>query len=135
MDFSGMIRKTLSSKFVKYVCVNGFTYSLLLALTYVLTEYAGIYYFHSYAVSLSLTIILSFVLTMKVIFKAKGKAGQRFIRYVLLIAVFYALNITLVKFITENMGLYYMLSIVSVTACTFVFKYLTYKRKVFQEDF
>ena len=135
MDYERLAKKIFSMKFVKYVCVNVFTYGLMLALTYSLTEFGKIYYFYSYVFSMAVTIVISFALAMRVIFNVRGRAYSRFARYIFFLLLFSGINAILVKFVTEFVGIYYMLSIILVTGCMFTFKYLTYKQKVFQEDF
>jgi len=128
------MNRIIKWKFARYVAVNGFTYSLMLSMTYALTEFAGVYYFYSYLSSMVAAIVLSFFLGMRWIFNVEGKVGQRFIRYIVLLFVFNAVNAVLVRYLTEFVGVHYMLSILIVTGSIFIFKYIAYKRNVFQEN-
>jgi putative flippase GtrA len=129
----GLRGEFLSAKFIKYILNAIITYPLLLIMTYVLTEYVGVYYLASYFLSLCLSIILNFTLLLKWTFTAQGKVKTRFVRYVLVLACFTLANTLLVKVFTEYVHVYYMLSIVVVTGSLFVLKYMTYNKKVFHQ--
>jgi putative flippase GtrA len=129
----GMLERILSVKFARYVLVACASYSLLLPMTYVLTEYFGVYYFISYVVSFLFVVFSNFMFSMRWTFRVGGKTGERFARYLLFLAAYTALNFVLVRFLTEGVGVYYLVSITAVTGVLFLAKYYTYKTMVFQE--
>jgi putative flippase GtrA len=124
-------RDLLSVKFLKFLTNAILTYPLMIGLTYVLTEYAGLYYLLAYVLSLSLAILFTFFLSMKWIFKVRGKVFSRLIRYLVVLVLFSILNTLLVKILTEHVHVYYLVSITVVSGGIFILKYMTYKRKVF----
>jgi putative flippase GtrA len=129
---AGMLRKNfLSEKFVRYVVNMVITYPLLIGLTFGLTEFAGMYYLLAYVLSLCVTIIINFFLSMRWIFNVEGRVGNRFVRYLVVLAAFSLANTLLVKVFTEYLGVYYLLSIILVSGSMFLLKYLTYNSKVF----
>jgi putative flippase GtrA len=123
----------LSVKFARYVLVACASYSLLLPMTYVLTEYFGVYYFVSYVVSFLMVISANFAFSMRWTFKVGGKTGERLTRYLFFLAAYTLLNFVLVRVLTEGAGVYYLVSITAVTGVLFLAKYYTYKTLVFHE--
>jgi dolichol-phosphate mannosyltransferase len=124
-------RDFVSVKFAKYVLNMLITYPLMLGLTYALTEYVGMYYLLSYVISLCVSIVVNFLLAMRWIFGAQGRVGNRFMRYLVILAAFTLANTLLVKALTEYAGMYYIISIVLASGSMFLLKYITYNSTVF----
>ena len=131
---SSPIKRLYRNKFVRFGAAGVFTYFLNIGITFLLTEIVGLYYLYSYIIAWSIIIIINFILNLRFIFSVKGYTARRFIKYVLFWAVFTVTNIYLVKLFTEVLGLYYLLSITTITGVLFVVKYFTYKNLVFHKE-
>jgi putative flippase GtrA len=130
---SEAVRSLLSPVFARYVAVAAANYCLLVSGTYCLVNFAGVYYFWAYAMSLSVVVIINFALSMRWTFGVRGRVAERARSYAFWLTFFAALNAALVRLFTEALGIHYLLSISGVTASLFILKYLTYRSRVFQE--
>jgi putative flippase GtrA len=104
---------------------------LNLFVTWSLTEIGGLNYVLSYSIALSIVIITSFFLSLKVIFRVKTRYRIRFIKYTIAYFVFLGANILLVRLLTEVLHLHYLFSIIQVTGALFLIKFFTYNRYIF----
>jgi putative flippase GtrA len=104
---------------------------LNLFVTWSLTEIGGLNYVLSYSIALSIVIITSFFLSLKVIFRVKTRYRIRFIKYTIAYFVFLGANILLVRLLTEVLHLHYLFSIIQVTGALFLIKFVTYNRYIF----
>ena len=104
---------------------------LNLFLTWSLTEMGGLNYVLSYSIALSIVIITSFFLSLKVVFRVKNRYRIRVIKYTIAYFVFLGANILLVRLLTEVLHLHYLFSIIQVTGALFLIKFFTYNRYIF----
>jgi putative flippase GtrA len=81
--------------------------------------------------SICIVLVLNFFLAMKLIFRVKGRSLVRFRRYIIVLAAYAIVNASLVTILTEYFRLYYMLSMIIVSASLFMLKYVAYSKKVF----
>jgi putative flippase GtrA len=106
---------------------------LNLFLTWSLTEIVGLNYMVSYSITLTIVIMSSFYLSLKVVFKVKTRYRIRFMKYTITYFLFLGANILSVRLLTEVIRLHYLFSIVLVTGGLFLTKFFTYNRYVFLE--
>ena len=104
---------------------------LNLFLTWSLTEIGGLNYMLSYSIALSIVILTSFFVSLRMIFRVKNRYKMRFIKYTIAYFVFLGANILLVKLLTEVVHLHYLFSIIQVTGALFLIKFLTYNEYIF----
>ena len=120
-----------NNKFIRFSFGGILSYSINIAVTYILTSVFGLYYFYSYLIAFSIVILFNFIFSLKIIFSVQGKILNRFIRYIIFLAIFSLTSIYAVKYFTEVLSLYYLISITVVTVSMFLVKYFVYKRFVF----
>lgn len=104
---------------------------LKLILTVFLTEYLKLAYYISYIITLSIIIFYSFFYNAYLTFRVKENVKSNFIKYTFALLTFNFLDAGLVGFITESLGVYYIISIVITTFCLLIVKYIVYNSIVF----
>ena len=130
---NSLVKNISKIRFFRYSLGGVLSYLINIGITYFLTTIFDIYYFYSYLISFSTIIIFNFIFSLKFIFSVRRKIMNRFIRYVIFLAIFSITNLLSVKFLTESMNLYYIYSITIVTIFLFIIKYFIYKHFVFFE--
>ncbi len=104
------------------------------ALTISLTEYFKIWHMYSYALALTLGLVLLFIYQRLVTFRAHVIAPGSFLRFIMVYASSYATCWSLVLIVT-SIGLDYKIAIVLISAILSVFTYTVNKTWVFKEDY
>ena len=128
------MKKVLKSKFFKYGLGGAINYGLKLGLTFLLTEVLALYYLFSYAITLVVVILYSFLYNMFITFNKTADKLRTFVKYVISLVIFGAVDLLFVKLITDQNGeAHYMLSIIIVTTCIFVAKYFVLNKFVFNK--
>jgi putative flippase GtrA len=126
------IQNILIHKFSKFFYLGLMSYGLKIILTAFLTEFMKIDYFYSYIATLSVIIVLNFYFNMCFVFKNQKEKLKNIFRYSIALVIMYFLDLSLVKFLTDNLGIHYLFSIVIVTVFLFVLKYFVYDKLVFK---
>jgi len=121
-------------KLIKFVLAGGISFLLNIAITYLLTEVLGIFYLISYSITLTFITFMNFWLNTQFIFKTKTSHKKRFLQYLASVIIFILLNTLVVKVLTENLHIYYILSIVIATAIFTLLKFFTYDKFLFKEN-
>lgn len=99
-----------------FVIIGGVGSVAILALTFVLTEFVGLWYLASYILSVLLGWTVAFFLNAKITFQnqARDRHWRRYLHFLTLYSVLGAVNFALVFWLTSIIKLPYLLSIVSV---------------------
>ena len=121
------------SSFFRYVGGGIVVYLIKILVSYVLTEIAGLWYFYSYIISLTIILIFSFFWTLYVTFRVKDNLKTRFVKYIIFFLFFIFIDIIFVKLLTEKFEFYYMTSIIITTTILFVIKFFVYRLVVFKK--
>ena len=116
--------KSVLTSFVSFLADYG--------LLYALTEWVGLYYLLSAALSFSLANTLNFFLCARWVFPGRGRRLGQWGAFLLVGAVGLALNVGLMALFTDCLGLYYMLSKVLAASLVFFWNYAMRKRAVFR---
>jgi len=128
------MKKVLKSKFFKYGLGGAINCGLKLGLTFLLTEVLALYYLLSYAITLVVVILYGFLYNMFITFNKTADKLRTFVKYIISLAIFGAVDLLFVKLITDQNGEeYYMLSIIIVTTFIFVAKYFVFNKFVFNK--
>jgi hypothetical protein len=72
--------------------------------------------------------------TNSFIFKTSANKQGKFLKYILALLVFSAVDATLVKVLTDGLALYYMYSIFISTTAVFLGKFLVYHFLIFKQE-
>jgi putative flippase GtrA len=129
-----IIKKILSHKFIKFVMVGVITFLLTLGITYFFTEILNIFYLLSYFMVLSLVTLWNFFMNTFFIFKTKKNHKKRIIHYSISVIIFLLLNTFTVKFLTEYIRFYYIVSIIISTIFFILLKFIVYNHLIFKDD-
>ena len=127
-----LFNNLFSSKFFKYSLGGVINYFLKIGLTYFLTEILTLYYLLSYSITLVVVILYSFVYNMFITFNKTNDKLSKFIIYIIVLVIFGVIDLLLVKFFTQILGVYYILSIIIITTFIFLLKYLVFNKIVFK---
>jgi putative flippase GtrA len=110
---------------VKIFVGGGINYILNLALTFVLSTYLNVYYLLAFAITQTVLLMYGFIYNAKVVF-ADSLSVAKLSKYFVIVISMALVNIGLVKFTTEVLGLFYLLSISLVLVTTIGIKYLLF---------
>jgi len=118
--------------FMKFSVSGIFMQGFNLAMTFVLTEVVGLYYFWSFIIAFTIITLMNFILHIKVIFKVQNDVSRRFWLYLGAVAAFYFSNIILVRVYVDLFGIYYLVGIALATITLYILKFLVYDNYVFK---
>jgi len=127
------LKSLIFHKFSIFVLSGTMSYGLKLGITAFLTEILGWWYFRSYVISLTLVILLNFFLNMYVVFDSRDRKFKKLGKYIPTVTFFFFVDALLVKFMTDIMNLYYILSIILVTTVLLVVKFVVYDKWIFRD--
>ena len=115
---------------IRFCFVGGVSFLMDYSLLYALTEFAGIYYLYSSAISFSVTVIFNYWLCVIYVFKgAKKQSPRQAIIFFATGAVGLLLNQFCMWLFVAIVGLHYMIAKIGATAIVTIWNYIT-KRKV-----
>jgi len=106
------IHKSTLIEFSKFIMGGGVNFVLNTVLTYILTEFLGIYYLVSFMIVQTILVVYGYFYNLLFTFKIKTKSKKRFMKFLLFLVIFYAVNIGLVKIFTDTIKIPYIISIV-----------------------
>ena len=110
----------LSLQLARFLAVGVTGLGVLLASTYVLTEYLHVWYFWGYVVATLLSWSCIFFLNSIFTFAGHNKSGygKKYLTFLAMYLGTFAVNAGIVYSLTSLMGLQYLLSIIVATAIT-----------------
>ncbi len=115
---------------IRFCFVGGVSFLIDYSLLYALTEFAGIYYLYSSAISFSVSVIFNYWLCIAYVFKgAKKQTPRQAMFFFVTGAIGLVLNQFCMWLFVAIVGLHYMLAKIFATAIVTVWNYVT-KRKV-----
>lgn len=121
--FSPLIKSILTS----FLCFS-FDYALL----YALTEFCGLYYLVSAALSFAAANTLNFYLCARWVFHGGLSGGRQYAAFLAVGAVGLALNTALMALFTSALCWHYMLSKVASGCLVFFWNYLMRRHAIFK---
>lgn len=131
----GLLKFLYNTRYLHYGLIGAFGNGINLGTTFVLTEWARVYYMISYTVATLGTWVIMFFLHSRITFRGHERQSQfqRFLKFITVYGTGFLLNSALVFLLTEYIHLYYMLSILSVTIVLSVGTFLVNKKRVFKK--
>lgn len=115
---------------VRFCMVGGVSLALDYAILFALTEWAGVYYLYSSAISFSVTVVFNYWLCVAYVFKgAKKQTPRRAIIFFATGVVGLLLNQLCMWFFVDVAGLHYLIAKLGATVIVTAWNYIT-KRKV-----
>ena len=111
---------------IRFCIVGGLSFLVDYSLLFALTEWAGLYYLYSSAISFGVSVVFNYWLCVAYVFKGAGKqtARQATIFFVTG-AMGLVLNQLCMWFFVDVAGLHYMLAKIFATAIVTIWNYFT----------
>lgn len=116
---------------IRFCFVGGVSFLMDYAILFALTEFAGVYYLYSSAISFSITVIFNYWLCVIYVFKGAKKQTTR------QAAIFFStgviglgINQICMWFFVAIVGMHYMLAKIFATAIVTIWNYLTKRKAV-----
>lgn len=111
---------------IRFCIVGGLSFLVDYSLLYALTEWAGIYYLYSSAISFGVSVVFNYWLCVTYVFKGAGKQTARQATIFLVTGIMgLALNQLCMWFFVAIAGLHYMLAKIFATAIVTIWNYFT----------
>ena len=116
---------------VRFCFVGGVSFLMDYSLLFVLTEFVGIYYLYSSAISFSITVVFNYWLCVIYVFKGATKQTTRQAIIVFGTGVVgLGLNQLCMWFFVDVVSLHYMLAKIFATAIVTIWNYVTKRKAV-----
>lgn len=116
---------------VRFCFVGGISFLMDYSLLFALTEFAGVYYLYSSAISFSVTVVFNYWLCVIYVFKgAKRQTTRQAIIFFGTGVIGLGLNQLCMWLFVAVMGMHYMLAKIFATAIVTVWNYLTKRKAV-----
>ena len=116
---------------VRFCFVGGVSFLMDYSILFALTEFAGVYYLYSSAVSFSITVVFNYWLCVIYVFKGAGKQSARQAMIFFGTGVIgLGLNQLCMWFFVDIAGVYYMIAKIFATAIVTIWNYITKRKAV-----
>ena len=116
---------------VRFCFVGGVSFLMDYGLLFVLTEFVGLYYLYSSAISFSITVVFNYWLCVIYVFKgAKKQTTRQAIIFFGTGVIGLGLNQLCMWFFVAVAGLHYMLAKIFATAIVTIWNYVTKRKAV-----
>ena len=116
---------------IRFCFVGGVSFLMDYGILFALTEFAGVYYLYSSAISFSVTVVFNYWLCVIYVFKdAKKQSTRRAIIFFGTGVVGLGLNQLCMWFFVDVAGLYYMIAKIFATAIVTIWNYVTKRKAV-----
>ena len=116
---------------IRFCFVGGVSFLMDYSILFVLTEFAGVYYLYSSAISFSITVVFNYWLCVIYVFKdAQRQSARRAIIFFGTGVVGLGLNQLCMWFFVDVAGLYYMIAKIFATAIVTIWNYITKRKAV-----
>ena len=116
---------------VRFCFVGGVSFLMDYGLLFVLTEFVGLYYLYSSAISFSITVVFNYWLCVIYVFKgAKRQTTRQAIIFFGTGVIGLGLNQLCMWFFVDVMRVHYMLAKIFATAIVTIWNYVTKRKAV-----
>ena len=116
---------------IRFCFVGGVSFLMDYAILFALTEFAGVYYLYSSAISFSVTVVFNYWLCVIYVFKdAKKQSTRRAIIFFGTGVVGLLLNQLCMWFFVAIVGLHYMIAKIGATIIVTIWNYITKRKAV-----
>ena len=124
----------LFAQIIKFGFVGGTSFLIDAGILFLLTEFAGVHYLISGAISFTASVIYNYILSIKWVFDAKEDVNkvQELAVFIGLSVIGLGLNQLFMWLFVDIFHIYYMLSKIIATAIVMVYNFVT--RKIFLEN-
>lgn len=116
---------------IRFCFVGGVSFLMDYGILFALTEFAGVYYLYSSAISFSVTVVFNYWLCVIYVFKdAKRQSTRRAIIFFGTGVVGLGLNQLCMWFFVAIVGLHYMIAKIGATIIVTIWNYITKRKAV-----
>lgn len=116
---------------IRFCFVGGISFLMDYAILFTLTEFAGVYYLYSSAISFSITVIFNYWLCVIYVFKGvKKQTARQAVIFFSTGVVGLGINQVCMWFFVAIIGMHYMLAKIFATAIVTIWNYLTKRKAV-----
>lgn len=116
---------------LRFCLVGGVSFLIDYSLLFALTEWAGLYYLYSSAISFSVTVVFNYWLCVIYVFKGAGKqTARQAVIFFVTGALGLALNQFCMWLFVAVVGLHYMIAKLFATAIVTIWNYVTKRKAV-----
>ena len=129
-----MISKATYNKFLKFLFFGGVAYIIRAGVPFLLTDFIGIDYKITVAISILIVLIGGFFANFYITFEKHHMKSSVLVSYVIAELIFDIVNYGLIIALTEILGLYYQSSIVVIGTFVAITKFFTFDKVVFTGD-
>ena len=128
--------KKLIAQIMKFGIVGVLATLIDYIVLWILTEYAGLYYLASAAISFSVSVIFNYICSMRYVFVRKENADRRkeFVIFLVLSIIGLGMNQLLMWIGTDVLGIYYLIAKLFATALVMVYNFITRKLLLERRD-
>jgi putative flippase GtrA len=128
----GSLRRLLTLGFTRFILVGGVSAAIDMGLLWLLHGVLGVWLPVATFTGVAFSFVVNFLLNRRWVFGAAGPAAGQFARYLTLAALNWMLTVLTVTWLTEVVGLYFMLARVLALAVFTVLNFLALRAWVFR---
>lgn len=124
----------LIAQIIRFGAVGAIAFVIDYSILYIMTEYVGLYYLISSAISFAISMIFNYSISMSWVFKSKKNANKivEFTIFLILSIIGLGINQLTMFILVEYYCIYYMISKIFATSLVMVWNFIT--RKIFIEE-
>ena len=120
------------ARLIKFFFLGVINYPINICLVWFFSERIGIYYLQSVAIANLVIVISNYYWNRRFIFLSDN--NKVFIKYLCIVISFYFCHLILVKVLTDLLGVYYLLSVISSITVLFLLKFIIFDKFIFKDS-
>lgn len=126
--------KKTTSQFIKFATIGAVGTLIHIAILFILTEFAGVYYMISAVIAFIVALTNNFFMNKFWAFKetSKGKNAKRYIIFTIIATIAFLVNITILYSVTEFLNVHYLISQVIAIAISLWINFFGSKKWAFK---
>lgn len=127
-------KTSLWKQIIRFAVVGGSAFLIDYSIMILLTEFYGINYLISNAISFTVSVIYNYLLSVHWVFDVNGGRSQTqdFFVFIILSVIGLGINQLIMWLCVDKIGIFYMVSKIGATGVTMVYNFIT--RKIFLEN-
>lgn len=127
-------KTSLWKQIIRFAVVGGSAFLIDYSIMILLTEFFGINYLISNAISFTVSVIYNYLLSVHWVFDVNGGRSQTqdFLVFIILSVIGLGINQLIMWLCVDKIGIFYMISKIGATGVTMVYNFIT--RKIFLEN-
>lgn len=127
-------KTSLWKQIIRFAVVGGSAFLIDYSIMILLTEFFGINYLISNAISFTISVIYNYLLSVHWVFDVNGGRSQTqdFLVFIILSVIGLGINQLIMWLCVDKIGIFYMISKIGATGVTMVYNFIT--RKIFLEN-